>query len=117
MEGEAPKVVLWAKVYEAALALVYLALVVAGVVFLVADVQTGPDEPPAAVLGGLFIAISLPLVFLFGAGLFLRPTPNAWVFHLVLICIGLTSACCLPATIPLLIFWFKPETKAHFGRP
>ncbi len=117
MDGEAPKVVLWVKVYEAALALVYLALVVAGFVFLLADVATGPDDPPPAVLGGLFIAASLPLALLFGAGLFVRPTQRAWVFHLVLICIGLTSACCMPATIPLLIFWFKPETKAHFGRP
>jgi hypothetical protein len=35
---------------------------------------------------------------------------------MVLICIGMNSCCLLPASIPLLIFWIKPETKTYFGR-
>jgi hypothetical protein len=42
--------------------------------------------------------------------------PWAWIFGLVLICIGLTSLCCLPVAIPLLLSWLKPETKSYFGR-
>jgi len=28
----------------------------------------------------------------------------------------LTSCCILPAAVPLLIYWVKPETKAWFNR-
>jgi hypothetical protein len=28
----------------------------------------------------------------------------------------MTSVCCIPACVPLLIYWIKPETKAYFGR-
>jgi hypothetical protein len=28
----------------------------------------------------------------------------------------MTSACFLPACIPLLIYWIKPDVKAYFGR-
>jgi len=48
--------------------------------------------------------------------LFLRPKPWVWIYDLVIICMGMTSACFLPAAIPLLIYWLKPEVKAHFGR-
>jgi hypothetical protein len=36
------------------------------------------------------------------------------MYDLVLICIGMTSCCILPAAIPLLIFWLKPEAKNWF---
>ena len=39
-----------------------------------------------------------------------------WIYDLIIICLGMTSACFWPAVIPLLIFWLKPETKRHFGR-
>ena len=39
-----------------------------------------------------------------------------WIVHLVLICGGMTSACCLPMSVALLIFWIKPETRVYFGR-
>ena len=54
---------------------------------------------------------------LFVASFLLPPRPWAWIFHLVLICIGMTSGCTLPASVALLIFWLKPETRVYFGRP
>jgi hypothetical protein len=39
-----------------------------------------------------------------------------WVYDLVVICVGMTSFCCMPVCIPLLIFWIKPEVRAYFGR-
>jgi hypothetical protein len=38
-----------------------------------------------------------------------------WVYDLVLICMGMTSAGCIPACVPLPIFRIKPETKRCFG--
>lgn len=52
--------------------------------------------------------IVLPLV--------LGPWPWLWTYDLVIICLGMTSTCILPASIPLLIFWLKPETKRYFGK-
>ena len=34
----------------------------------------------------------------------------------VLIAIGLTSCLTIPAALPLLLYWIKPEAKAWFGR-
>lgn len=116
MSTPAPQVVTWVKVYEGALALVYLLVAVAGLFFIVGQVPTNPGDPPPALMGGVFLVISVPLAIANLAALFVRPTPNTWVFHLVLICLGMTSACCLLVCVPLLIFWLRPETKAYFGR-
>ena len=34
-----------------------------------------------------------------------------------LIAIGLTSCCTIPASVPLLVGWLKPDLRAWFGRP
>ena len=49
-------------------------------------------------------------------GIIAAGNPWAWIYGMVLICIGLTSPCCLPVTIPLLIGWIKDDAKAYFGR-
>ena len=61
------------------------------------------------IIGGLFLA--LPLT----AAPFLPRKPWVWVFDLVLICLGFAT-CCLPASIPLLIFWIRPEVQAYYGK-
>ena len=45
----------------------------------------------------------------------MRVAARAGVRHVVLISVGLMSLCIAPASIPLLIHWLKPETKARFG--
>ncbi len=72
-----------------------------------ADQEMSATE--AKVIGVIFAVIGLPLAILFAAGLFWKKGQGAWVFHIVLIAIGLTSACCLPTNIPLLIFWIKAK--------
>jgi MFS family permease len=66
------------------------------------------------IVGGTVVLVGLVLAALFGAGPLLPRRSWAWVFGLVLIVIGMGSMCCLPATVPLLIWWLKPETKAYF---
>jgi hypothetical protein len=70
----------------------------------------------AKFLGPVYIIIGLVFFIAYLIALFLNPGPGTWVYDLVLICFGMSSCCCLPITIPLLIFWIKPETKKYFGR-
>jgi len=99
------------------MALLYLFCLGLGIIFLVAE-PTSPDTSAeeARLMGLIFAILGFLLTIPFAAGPFLPREPWAWIFGLVLICIGLGSACCLPFTIPLLIFWLKPETKSYFGR-
>jgi hypothetical protein len=66
--------------------------------------------------GILFIGLGIPLMVVFAIAPFLPKKPWVWIYGIVLIGLGMTSVCCLPATIPLLIFWIKPETQQFFGR-
>ena len=111
-----PPVWRWYTVYVIAMALMYLGVMVLGIALTVIDLPTRSDDVPIAVQGVLMAVIGAPFFLLYAAALFLPKRPWTWVFHLVLICVGLTSACCAPASIPLLIYWLKPETKAAFGR-
>jgi hypothetical protein len=115
-----PAVIPWFTAYCILMTLLYGVLVVVGVVLLIASAtgQTQSREDAAVLLfqGILFIALGLPLAAVFGVAPFLARRPWVWVYDLVLICWSFTSLCCLPATIPLLIYWIKPETKAWFGR-
>jgi hypothetical protein len=99
------------------MALMYFFCLVLGIYFMVAAPTTAETSAAEASLMGLiFAALGLLLSIPFAIGPFLQRRPGAWTFDLVLICIGLGSACCLPVTIPLLLAWLKPETKAYFGK-
>lgn len=37
------------------------------------------------------------------------------IVGIVAIAMGMTSACCMPAAIPLLIFWINDKTRKYFG--
>jgi hypothetical protein len=115
--ARAQKVWTWYVVYCVAMALMYGAVALMGVVFLVLD----PDElqmheEAARGMGTAFVAMGALLAVPFAIAPFLAKTGGTWIYGLVLIAVGLTSICCWPATIPLLIYWIKPETKALFGR-
>ena len=112
-----PPVYKWFIAYCITMALLYLVTAIVGVVFLVIE-PTDPDmtEAEAKVMGSVFLILGLVFFAGYVAGPFLPRTSWAWIFGLVLICIGLSSACCLPVCLPLLLFWLKPELKAFFGR-
>jgi hypothetical protein len=118
--GESPlasKVIFWHKMYCIAFALMYLLLAVAGFFMLIAgEFEPDLDEPDIKILGVIYGVMGAIFTVPFAIYLFLKPGPGVWIYGLVLICIGFTSICCLPASIPLLIFWLKPEVKKRFGR-
>lgn len=112
---EKPAVWKWYAAYCVAMALMYLVCVLMGLVFIFGDPAALEMDPGGAkVVGAIFIVMGLVLAALFGAGPLLPRRTWAWVFGIVLIALGMGSMCCLPATVPLLIWWLKPETKAYF---
>jgi MFS family permease len=117
----APPVVQWFRVYAGAMAALYALLFFGGILAMgfLPTLPKGPDDPPTAFLiayGGLFMSLGLLFGGAFAAIFFLKPQPWVWSYSLVLICLGMTSACCIPACVPLLIFWLKPEVQRWYGR-
>lgn len=115
-EPVAPPVWTWYRVYAGLMAAMYLAVMVAGVALtvLMPDIE---GEPFPKFMGLIYAGIGAPLGIAYLAAFFIPRAPWAWIYHLVLICIGLSSICCMVASVPLLIFWLKPEAKQFFGRP
>lgn len=109
----APPILPWYRAYCAAMIVMYL-----GVVAMGAWMLTLPDrrDPPGSlVFGVLCIGMGVALAAGFALALLVPPKPWGWVVGMVAICISLTSCACMPAGIPLLIYWLKPETKEYFG--
>jgi hypothetical protein len=115
MEAPAPRVWTWYRVYAGLMALMYVAIAVGGGL-AGALAPMDADDPPRWFFMLVFGCMGGPLGAAYIAAFFLPRRPWVWVYHLVLISIGLTSVCCMPASIPLLIHWIKPETKQYFGR-
>jgi hypothetical protein len=118
LERNPPPVWTWERVWCAFMAFLYLACSLAGGALLIFKDQIADSRHPADELlfqAILLILVGLPLAALYLAGVFLPPRPWVWVFHIVLIGIGMTSCCLLPATIPLLLAWIRPETRAWLG--
>jgi uncharacterized membrane protein len=112
-----PPVVRWFYVYCAVLCVVYLAVAAFCLpLFLIEPAELDMGKTEAVVMGVVFLVMGLVFFVLFLMPFFLPQRPWVWVFDLVLICIGMTSACFLLACVPLLLFWVKPETKAWFGK-
>ena len=106
--AKAETVVGWFKVYAAVLCLCYVGTGALGFVLL--------GDAEERVVGIVLITMSIPLLAACALPLILSPRPWLWTYDLVLICLGMTSACFLPACIPLLIAWMKPDLKRYFGR-
>lgn len=112
-----PPVVFWFKVYAGVLCLLYLLLGGFGLVLLGVDpAELEMPSGEARVMGAVFLVLGFLLFAACLLPFLVPPRPWVWVYDLVVICLGLTSACFLVICIPLLIFWLKPEAKAYFGR-
>ena len=106
----------WFVVYCVLMALVCLLMTLIGLVYLLTEPEPDMSAEEATIMGVVFLASGLLFFLPYAFAPFLPRRSWVWVFGLVLICLGLSSTCCLPVCIPLLIFWLKPEMKAFYGR-
>lgn len=118
--GPPPAVVTWFRLYSGLMALLYLFVLAGGVLMSVFRASLAiDDETPEQfwlIYGAFLIAMGLVLMVAYGLGAFVPAQSWGWILGAILIGIGMTSCCLLPACIPLLIFWLRPETQQHFGR-
>jgi hypothetical protein len=113
--GVRPPVVFWFRVYAGAMALLYLATAVGMALFMGWLEEQGAASDDTLGLG-MVLVICVPFFLAFAVGAFMPSESWAWIYGMVLICIGLTSCLTMAAAIPLMIYWMKPETKIHFKR-
>lgn len=117
--ADKPSIVTWQHAYCVFMCVVYVLTIAMGA-FMIVFRHEGADRRNTAeellVMGVALAGLGVVLALAYGVAPLLDPAPWLWTYHLVLIALGLTSACCLPICIPLLIGWIKPETKAWFGR-
>ena len=106
----------WFVVYCLLMALLYISMAVMGIVSMFTEPDQDMSPAEAKIMGTVFLILGLVFFVPYALAPFLPRKSWVWVLGLVLICLGLTSACCLPVCIPLLIFWLKPEMKAFYGR-
>ena len=111
-----PAVYPWFVAYCILMALLYVATAAMGIMFMFVEPDQEMSATEAKVMGTIMVIVGLAFFVPYAIAPFLPRKSWVWIFGLVLICIGLTSACCLPACIPLLIFWLKPEMKAFYGK-
>lgn len=116
-----PSVVTWFKVYAGLMMALYLLVMGIGIFLFVAgasipELEDMNRDMSPVVLGVIYGIMGFVFAVAYSIGLFVPRKPWGWIIGIILIALGMTSLCCLPATIPLLIFWLKPEAKAYFGR-
>lgn len=116
---EKPPVYNWYVVYCIVMAVMYLLVAVVGVFFVINPelmAKTNEDVMALGITGVLYIVLGIILMIPYAIAPFLPPKSWVWIYGIVMIAIGMTSCCCLPVTIPLLIYWIKPDMKRYFGR-
>lgn len=111
-----PAVWRWYVVYCISTVLMYLIFFVA-VGFLIVyseELSEFSENNPSLWLLVLMALSGIPFAILYAVAPFLEGK-GAWIVGFITIGMGFTSPCCVPACVPLLIFWLKPETKQYFG--
>ncbi len=115
-----PAVLLWYRVYCGVMLGLQLVDVAAGAAVIVfrerlAELVHAGDPGVFAILGVVAIGFGALLALLFALTFFLPPRPWAWVYHLLLIGLGLTDCFAFLPCLFLLLFWLKPQTRTYFG--
>lgn len=111
------KTYFWYRVYCTVMLVIYLLTIGLGVLVMILPPDSSAQSPQEnLIIGTVYAALGVIFAIIYGIALFLPRKPYNWIVGIVLIAIGMTSCCFVPACIPLIIFWLKPETKAYFGR-
>lgn len=114
-----PTVIPYQRIYVLLMLLLYATLLI-GVVAaafywktICQELEIDPNELTITLVFYGVLSAALTIIFL--VGLFWNRGLGGWIYNLILICLGLTSCCTWPVTIPLLIFWIKQKNDIQYG--
>ena len=110
-----PAVIVWFRVYSAAMAVGALAVLAIAIMTVVSPSSGAAADPSARSISIMMIGTAIPFVALFAVATFAPFKPWGWSIAMFAIAMGLVSGGFLFA-VPLLYFWFKPNVKAAFAR-
>ncbi len=115
-----PAVITWFRVYAVTSIFLYLGFLgfLALWQFLtpaVPNEATSPTPIEAVAVLAFIVFICVAFAAFYGVAAMVPYKPWGWTMGLVAITLGLMS-CMAVASVPLLIYWLKPETRAAFGR-
>ena len=111
------KTYFWYRVYCMVMVALYVMVMALGVILAVVQPESDTGSAEESLIMGLAYAIvGAIFAVVYAVALFLPRKPFNWIVGIVMLAIGMTSCCFIPAALPLLIFWIKPETQAYFGR-
>lgn len=119
MVENTPKVVIWYEHYcQAAIAL-FVVGSFSGLYGVVARESLAArfevDPVAIALFSSLWLLTLLFLAFVHYAALKTPRVDWAWKIHAIVLGVGMTTLVLWPAALPLIWYWFKPETKAFYG--
>jgi hypothetical protein len=108
----------WYRFYLVFMTLFYGTCAVLGILSLyMSQVEANQVDAGDMLISGITLTfVGIPLAFFFLIGIFLPRKSWNWIVGIVYISVGMMSCCFLPATIPLIIYWIKPETQTYLGR-
>ncbi|QQS40556.1 MAG: hypothetical protein IPM63_14465 [Acidobacteriota bacterium] len=111
------KVLFWFRIYSGLMVLLCLPVIGLGVILISLAGTFESQDPQGDIAAGLIFGIGgAALAVFYGFGAFLRRSPSGWFIGKILILFGLPVCFLLPATIPLLMAWSKPDSRVYFGR-
>lgn len=112
-----PAVVGWFLIYCVAISVLYILVAAAGGALAYYAEQLSESEQETTELriqGVVYLSLGIALAVVHLIAPLLPRKKWSWLYGFAPIVIGLTSPCCLPMTLPLLLWWIKPETKQWF---
>lgn len=120
-EERPPEAVYYFRIYAVVMILILLAGFGVGLYLMLKPLMSGTAGTTSATgdwIFGLFMA-GMTFALLIPHAVALFAGRAKWNYTLIMILVGLNilwSNCwCIPVTVPLLIYWMKPETKRWFG--
>lgn len=113
---ETPSAVTYYRIYAGVLAVIYAALVIAGIGMLVASPSmSGKDQLEFIVYGVVFVVMGVPLAIASVVSMFLPQRKWAWFMHVIMAAMGTSSCCFAPFAIFIIIKYLEPDVKRYFG--
>ena len=115
-----PQVVIWARVYNIFMVLTYLFVFGMGIFSMlnpefIAEHDPDTSREEALILGVVYMVMGGVLGLFFLVAAFSPRNKVGWIINIIGFALSTMSCCCLPACIPLIIYWVRDDCRRWFG--